>query len=100
MSRSTRRLLERLSEEASNRLTHYRYNRSERLHPRYRKGRIAALRWFCDLSAYYLREEKRIQGELRGEIRRQMELIALLDVGPYRQGIEDAVREMNALLEE
>ncbi len=100
MRRSTRRLLERLGEEASNRLTHYRYNRIEDLHPRYRKGRIAAFAWFCELSEHYLRQEEGLKEALKEQIRRQMELIALLEPGPYRQGIEDAVGEMESLLEE
>ncbi|WP_456428737.1 hypothetical protein [Nitratifractor sp.] len=100
MRKSTQSLLEKLSEEASNRLTHYRYNRSERLHPRYRKGQISALEWLCDLSEYYLIQEKRLKEELRKQVWKQMEAIALLDPGPYRQGIEDAVREMMPLLED
>ena len=99
MKRSTRRLLERLGEEASNQLTHYRYNRSEALPARYRKGRIAALQWLCDLSDHYLEREKALEEELFRQIEREMEAIAWLDPGPYRQGIEDAVREMKSLLE-
>ena len=100
MRKSTRRLLEKLGAEAYNRLTHYRYNRSERLHPRYRKGQISALEWFCDMSEHYLRREERLRVELCEQVKRQMEVIALLDPGPYRQGIEDAVREMMPLLED
>ena len=99
MRRSTRRLLERLGEEAFNQLTHYRYNRSDSLHPRYRKGRIAALRWICDLSGYYLEREEALGRELLERIDREMEAIAWVDPGPYRQGIEDAVSEMRSLLE-
>ena len=99
MRAETHRLLKRLNEEAFNRLTHYRYNRSESLHPRYRSGSVAALTWLCDLSGYYLERETKLRDELIRQIDRQMAWVACLDPGPYRQGIEDAVEEIRRQLE-
>ncbi|WP_457607940.1 hypothetical protein [Nitratifractor sp.] len=98
--RSARRLLERLNEEAFNRLTHYRYNHSEKMSERYRRGRISALKWFCELSAFYLEREAALPGELREKIRRERGRIEWMPPGPYRRGIEDTVREMERILEE
>jgi len=99
MSKDEKRIFERLEIEAYNRLTHYRYNRSEELHPRYRKGRIAALRWMTRLSRHYLQREAALRRELLEVLEQERQQIAWMGPGPYRQGIEDTLREMRRLLE-
>jgi hypothetical protein len=85
--------LRRLNAELYNQLTHYRFNRRHRMDERYRRGRIDALEWLCRLSGHYLEEERRLPERLAAEVERQMRWIETLDPSPYRQGIEDAVRE-------
>ncbi|WP_456433660.1 hypothetical protein [Nitratifractor sp.] len=99
MDRASRTILERFSREAHNLLTHYRYNRSRPLHPRYRKGQIDALRWLCELGRIYLEEERRIPERLRRAIERECHHVEPLPPGPYRQGIEDALDRALELLE-
>jgi uncharacterized membrane protein YccC len=87
--------LRRLHGELYNQLSHYRFNRRHRMDERYRRGRIAALEWLCRLSGHYLEEERRLPERLAAEVERQMRRIATLNPSPYRQGIEDAVRDFH-----
>jgi DUF438 domain-containing protein len=94
------RKLDRLDEELHNRLTHYRYNRSLHLDERYRKGRIAALKWLTALCRHYRREAEGILPAVERSLDEELSKIRWLDPSPYRQGIEDAVEEFRRLLGE
>ena len=94
------RKLDRLDEELHNRLTYYRYNQNIHLDKRYRKGRIAALKWLIALCWYYRREAEAILPTLKRSIDEELLKIGQLDHSPYRQGIEDTVEEFWRLLEE
>ncbi len=100
MSKDKKRIFEGLEIEAYNRLTHYHYNRSEELHPRYHKGHIAALRWMPRLSHHYLARETALRREIPEVLKREKRRIAWMEPGPYRQRIENTPRGMRHLLEE
>ncbi|ADV46194.1 hypothetical protein [Nitratifractor salsuginis] len=92
--------LDRLDEELHNRLTHYRYNRNLRLDERYRKGRIAALKWLTALCRHYRQKAEGILPAVEQSLDAELAKIRWLDPSPYRQGIEDAVEEFRRLLGE
>jgi len=100
MGESTSERLRRLHEELHNRLVHYRYNRHEAMDERYRKGRIDALSWLCELLGHYLEEERRIDRRLHGSVEAEMRRIGWLPPSPYRQGIEESIREFYLLIGE
>jgi hypothetical protein len=81
-------------------LIHYRYNRYEEMDARYRRGRVDALAWLCELLGYYLEEERRIDRRLHGNVEAQLRKIRWLPPSPYRRGIEESIREFYALFDE
>ncbi len=100
MGKEILRQLDRLDEEVHNRLTHYRFNRRIEGDERYRKGRIAALSWLAALCEHYRRKAEAIPMEMEESLERELGKIRWLEPSPYRQGIEDAVREFRRLLRE
>jgi len=92
--------LRRLHRELHNRLTHYRYNRQQRLDERYRKGRIDALEWLCRLVEHYLEEEKRLDRRLHLHLEEERRRIRWLPASPYREGIEESLGEFYRLLDD
>jgi len=98
MGKEILRQLNRLDEEVHNRLIHYRYNRRIEGDERYRKGRIAALRWLAALCTHYRQKVESIPEEMEESLERELAKIRLLEPSPYRRGIEDAVGEFRRLL--
>ena len=93
MKESVCQLLHRMHMESHNQLTHYRFNKHKDYDERYRAGRVTALEWLCSLSSHYMEREKRVPDEISQVIQHEMKKIETLRNTPYRQGIEDAIKE-------
>ncbi len=94
MKTTSKELLEEVSKHCSNQLTLYKFNTNTlKVNKKYREGRLTALEYLCELTYYYLQEEKKIQEQFNEQILKQMKLYSCLEDSDYKQGMYDALNE-------
>ena len=95
MKESSKALLELISKECSNQLTHYKYNKhSLDISDKYRHGRVTALNYMIELTFFYFEMEKDLKEQLLQDLQKQMAFTASLRESDYKQGIYDAISKI------
>ena len=61
---------------------------------KYRKGRLAALKYASELSCHYLQIEKTLTRQFRDQIDYQMKSHACLQDGDFKQGLYDGLNDV------
>ena len=98
MKPTSKELLEEISKNCSNQITHYTFNKTTLLiSDQYREGRLSALKYVGELTFYCLQEEKSIKHKFREQILKQMQQNSCLNDSEYKDGLYDA---LNAILDD
>ena len=94
MKPTSKEILETVSQNCSNQLTLYRFNKGTlKISDKYREGRLTGLQYVGNLTFYFIQEEKRIQQLFREEILKQMKFYSCLEDTEYKQGLYDALND-------
>lgn len=95
MKPTSKELLEEISKNCSNEITHYTFNKTTLLvSDKYREGRLSALKYIGELTFYYLQEERGIKHKFRDQILKQMQKNSCLSNSDYKDGLNNIWDEL------
>jgi len=96
----TKQLLEDISEQCSNELTLYKFNKRTLLvSDKYRSGRIDALNYALKLIYYFFEQDRLLKHQFHELLLSELNDSLMLKDGDYRQGLHDALRSIITQLE-
>ena len=88
----TKQLLETISKNVSNELTHYKFNkRTLSVSDKYRKGRVAALEYALELIYFFFEQDRQIKEQFHTTLLKQLQETKMLRDGDYQKGLHDAL---------
>jgi hypothetical protein len=99
MDKSTKKILDTLSQIGFGLTVKYKYHKSYDEHKKYFDGRLVALEWFGDTLFYYQQKEKHLVRELEHTIKEKKKDLSILKDGDYKRGIFDTFSEMEQELQ-
>lgn len=88
-----------LSEELTSHMTYYKFNKMDKhLTEKYRKGRINAAKWVCDLIFFYIQKESNFVFKFKNQIENQRKEIENIKDGDFKQGLYDELKIVEEIL--
>jgi hypothetical protein len=91
----TKELLETISKNVSNELTHYKFNKNTLIvSDKYRKGRVAALEYTLELIYFFMQQDKQIKEQFHHTLLLQLQETQMLRDGEYQKGLHDALQSI------
>jgi hypothetical protein len=97
---NTKKLLENISEDCSDQLTKYKYNKGLNISEKYRKGKIISLQYVLDLIYHFYEKDKQLKIEFENILTSQIEDTSKLKDGDYKNGITEVLSRIKTQLNE
>ncbi len=96
MSDTVKAYIESISKHCYAQMTYYEFNNTtlDVTPPKYREGRLTALKYVSELTWFYLQEEQKLKNDFKQRLIQQMKLHSCLANNDYKQGLYDAINEI------
>jgi hypothetical protein len=91
-------ILEKVNAQCSIQSVHFKYTKHLNVSEKYKKGRLATLKWMDELSYMLMLREKHIKKELIKYIQKEKQKTNLLVDGDYKNGILDQLNWLELTL--